>query len=153
LNIRPYQAKDLLSVIQVYTASIHALAAPYYSPEQVAAWAPSVPDVARWQERLAQLHTLIADCDGVFAGFISYSEEGYLDFLFTHPMFVRRRVATELCVQVETALRVARLPRVFTHASLAARAFFNRQGFQLDAEECVECRGAYLRRFSMHKDL
>jgi hypothetical protein len=42
---------------------------------------------------------------------------------------------------------------VTSHVSLAARAFFERQGFQVDAEETVECRGTYLRRFAMHKSL
>jgi len=46
-----------------------------------------------------------------------------------------------------------RVSKVTTHVSLAARAFFDRHGFQVDAEECVECRGTYLRRFAMHKAL
>jgi putative acetyltransferase len=50
-------------------------------------------------------------------------------------------------------LRAVSVQRVTTHASLAARPFFDRHGFQLDAEESVECRGAYLRRFAMHKQL
>ena len=65
---------------------------PVFSPEQIAAWAPVPPDAARWQERLAHLHTLVAEFDGVLAGFASYTGEGYLDFLFTHPAFARRGV-------------------------------------------------------------
>ena len=139
--------------MEIYTASIRSLAAPFYSPEQIAAWAPVPPDAARWQERLAHLHTVVAESDGVLAGFISYTDEGYLDLLFTHPAFARRGVATRLYLRVESALRAAEVPRVFTHASLAARPFFDRHGFRLDGEECVECRGAYLRRFTMHKEL
>lgn len=52
---------------------------------------------------------------------------------------------------VECAMRALRVPRITTHASLAARTFFDRHGFQLDREERVECRGTYLRRFVMHK--
>jgi len=152
-NERPYESRDLPGVIETYTASIRTLAAPYYSPEQIAAWAPVPPDAARWQERLAHLHTIIAESDGVLAGFASYTPAGYLDFLFTHPAFARRGVATSLYQRVESALRALSAPRVATHASLSARPFFDRHGFQLDAEECVECRGAYLRRFAMHKQL
>jgi len=139
--------------METYTASIRVLAASYYSPEQVAAWAPVPPDAERWQERLVRLHTIVTESDGMLAGFASYTHDGYLDFLFTHPAFARRGVASRLYQRVESALRVVETPRVTVHVSLAARAFFDRHGFQLDAEECVECRGAYLRRFAMHKDL
>ena len=150
---RPYESTDLPSVMEIYTASIRSLAASYYSPEQIAAWAPVPPDAARWQERLSHLHIIVAESDGGLVGFASYTHDGYLDFLFTHPTFARRGVATRLYQRVELALRTVRAPRVTTHASLAARPFFDRHGFQLDAEEWIECRGAYLRRFVMHKRL
>ena len=47
VNERPHESTDLASVIEIYTASIRVLAAPYYSPEQIAAWAPVPPDAAR----------------------------------------------------------------------------------------------------------
>ena len=153
MNERLYKPTDLPGVIEVYSASIRCLAAPFYSPEQISAWAPATPDVEQWQQRLASLHTIVADCDGVLSGFASYRHDGYLDFLFTHPAFARRGVATRLYLRVESVLHSEDCPRVFTHASLAARPFFEHHGFHLDAEESVECRGTYLRRFAMHKAL
>ena len=153
VNERLYESTDLPNVMGIYTASIRVLAASYYSPEQVAAWAPVPPDAARWQERLSRLHTIVTESNGMLAGFASYTDDGYLDFLFTHPAFARRGVASRLYRRVESALRAAGTPRVTAHVSLAARPFFDHHGFQLDGEECVECRGAYLRRFAMHKDL
>jgi putative acetyltransferase len=153
MHERPYESADLPRVIETYTASIRVLAAPYYTPEQIAAWAPIPPDAARWQERLAHLHTIVAESDGILAGFASYMLDGYLDFVFTHPAFARRGVATRLYQRVESALSAVSIPRVTTLASLAGRPFFHRHGFKLDSEECIECRGAYLRRFAMHKQL
>ena len=151
MNIRPAQSNDLPRLAEIYTASIRTLAAPYYSAEQIAAWAPSTHDAARWEARLAPLQTIVAETDGVLAGFAAYTQAGYLDLLFTHPSFARRGVASRLYRQVESALLTAGVPRITVHVSLAARAFFDRHGFQLDAEECVECRGAHLHRFAMHK--
>jgi putative acetyltransferase len=105
MNERPYESADLPSVIETYTASIRLLAAPYYTPEQIAAWAPIPPDAARWQERLAHLHTIVAESDGLLAGFASYTLDGYLDFLFTHPAFARHGVASSLYHRVESVLR------------------------------------------------
>jgi putative acetyltransferase len=153
VNQRPYQPSDLSQVIEVYTASIRCLAAPFYTAEELAAWAPAVPDVVRWQQRLAPLHTIIAEHEGILAGFASYDHDGHLDLLYTHPDFARRSVATRLYFHVESALRTLGVWRVFTEASLAARPFFEHHGFELDTEELVECRGAHLRRFAMHKQL
>src|SRR5436189_3813890 len=146
---RPYESADLPSVIETYTASIRVLAAPYYTPEQIAAWAPIPPDAARWEERLAHLHTIVTESDGLLAGFASYTLEGYLDFLFAHPAFARHGVASNLYHRVESALRAVNTPRVTTLASLAARPFFDRQGFHLHREECVDVRAAYPRPFPM----
>jgi putative acetyltransferase len=148
---RPYQPRDLAGIMEVYTASIQVLAAPFYSGEQISAWAPTKPDVEPWKQRLARLHTIVAEADGFLAGFVSYTSQGYLDFLFTHPKMARRGVATRLYLEVESTLRDGGVRKISTHASLAARPFFDRHGFQVDAEESAECRGAYLRRFSMHK--
>jgi putative acetyltransferase len=153
LNERPYKLTDLPRVIEIFTVSVHVLGAPFYSREQIHAWAPLKPDIAQWHERLVSLQTVVAERDGAVAGFAAYTNEGYLDFLHTHPNFARRGVATGLYRYVEDKLRLVNLPKASTHSSLAARAFFDRQGFLVDAEENVECRGAHLRRFAMHKPL
>jgi len=114
--------------MDIYTTSIHFLAAPY-SPEQIATWAPVPPDAARWQEHLAHLHTIVAESTGVLAGFASYTHDGYLDFLFTHTAFARHGIASSLYQCVEAVLRALNTQRITTHASLAARLFFDRHGF------------------------
>ena len=154
MNERPYQPADLLLVAEVFGASIRSLAAPYYTAEQLSAWAgPSIPDVAGWQQRLARLHTNVAEHDDILAGFASYEDHGHLDFLFTHPDFARRGVATRLFQRIESVFLSSGIRRIFTEASLVARPFFEHHGFQVDAEEVIECRGVQLCRFAMHKQI
>src|SRR5437016_434698 len=118
MNERPYESADLPSVIETYTASIRVLAAPYYTSEQIAAWAPIPPDAARWEERLAHLHTIVTESDGVLAGFASYALDGYLDFLFTHPAFVRHGVASNLYHRDDSVLRVVNTPNISPRSTL-----------------------------------
>jgi putative acetyltransferase len=153
MNARPYQSADLPGIVETYTVSIRVSAASFYSPEQIEAWAPVPTNLDRWRERLAQRHTIVAETDGALAGFVSYTSDGYLDFLSTHPTFARRGVASKLYQCVESTLIAAGVPKVTAHVSLAARRFFEHHGFQVDAEEEIECRGVFLRRFGMHKDL
>lgn len=153
MNIRPYKPDDLVKLVETYTAAVHVLARSYYSPDQIVAWAPVPADVDRWRQKLSQLHTRVAEKDGYFAGFASYTSGGYLDFLFTHPKFARCGVASILYQLVESELAQSGVYNITVHASLAARCFFDSQGFLMDYEEEVECRGVSIRRFRMHKDL
>lgn len=150
---RTYVPEDTHLLIETCAASIRGLAAPYYSPEQLNAWAPTLADKARWHARLAALRTVIIESEGRIAGFASYTGSGYLDFLFTHPDFARHGVARRLYLSIESRLRALGVQRVTTHSSLAARPFFDRHGFEVEAEEVVECRGAFLKRFAMLKRL
>ena len=109
---RSYEFTDL----PTYTTAIRSLAASCYSPEQIAAQAPVPPDAVRWQERLVRLHTIVAASDGVLAGFTSYTDDGYLDFLFTRPGFACGGVATRLYQHAESELRAAGVPQVTTLA-------------------------------------
>ena len=43
LSLRPATEADLPSIVSLFTDSIHQLAAPSYTPEQRAAWAPESP--------------------------------------------------------------------------------------------------------------
>jgi putative acetyltransferase len=150
---RRYEPTDLPQIMTVYREAIHTLAAPFYTKEQLDAWAPPDQRVDRWEQRLTQVRTIVIEDDGTIAGFASHDLAGHLDLLFVHPRFARRGVATRLCAAVEHELRVAGVSRIFTEASLAARAFFERNGFRVVREESVECRGAYLRRYAMDKEI
>jgi hypothetical protein len=59
----------------------------------------------------------------------------------------------QLYQSVEVYLRARGVTIVTAHASLAARTFFDRQGFTVGPEEHVACRGAALRRFAVWKAL
>ena len=150
---RRYAPTDLPQIMTVYREAIHTLAAPFYAREQLDAWAPPDQMVDRWEQRMAQVRTIVIEDEGMIAGFASYDLVGHLDLLFVHPRFARRGVATRLCAAVERELRAAGVSRIFTEASLAARVFFERNGFRVVAEESVECRGAYLRRYAMDKEI
>ena len=148
MNLRPFQPPDLGQVIGVYCAAIHTLAAPFYTPEELSAWAPQHMDADKWRQRLGSVHAIVAEEDGTIAGFLTYDLTGHIDMLF-----IRLGLATRLYLDAEAELRKAPISTVFTEASLAARPFFERHGFQVDVEEFSECRGQKLHRFRMSKKI
>lgn len=152
LQLRRYCPEDDLgAVVRIFTDSVHTLAAPFYDEPQRAAWAPENAALDGWRARLESVNVLVAEDEGVLCGFLGYEPNGHVDLLYTASHAARRGVASKLYAQVETELSAAGVRRVFAEVSLAARAFFERQGFVVVVVERVERRGVTFTRFAMEK--
>nr|WP_298722107.1 GNAT family N-acetyltransferase [uncultured Steroidobacter sp.] len=149
--IRPYRESDLHAVARLFTESVHGLGSAHYDETQLAAWAPTEPDISGWRARLAQSTTLVAEVDNELAGFISYEQNGHIDLLYVSPKHARRGIASELYNQAEADLKVGGVVEMFTEASMVARPFFERCGFHVIEEQCIERRGVTFRRYGMRK--
>lgn len=153
MQIRDYQPIDLTAVVQLFTDSVHQLGAAQYDEQQRHAWAPTAPSLSEWETRLAKLETLVAHEQGVLAGFIGYTLSGYIDLLFTAPIFARRGVATALLTEAESRITAHGTTRLWTEASLVARPCFEQHGFEVLEEQLVIRREVSFRRFAMQKML
>jgi len=151
MNIRCYSDSDLEAVVYLFTASVHGLPVDHYDAEQREAWAPTLPDLSAWDARLKGLTTLVAEIDGKLAGFISYEPNGHIDLLYTSPASPRIGVASDLLRHAEAELSCTGIDEVFTEASLAARPFFEREGFWVKEEQIVSLRGVQFLRYLMCK--
>jgi putative acetyltransferase len=149
--IRPYRESDAEAVALLFTDSVHHLASSEYDASQRAAWAPIPPDLNFWTERLGRLQTLIAEEDRQLAGFISYEQNGHIDLLYTSPAHARRGVASALYRAAESDLARHGISEIFTEASIVAHPFFERFGFHVVEEQCVQRRGVTFRRYAMRK--
>lgn len=135
--IRPFHPSDLDALLELFAASVHALAGDY-TPEQRAACAPPEPDRAAWRERLSSGYTRVAERDGRIAGFARTTDGGCIDLLYVHPDCVRRGVGGELLRDAIAHLRARGVARAWTHASHTAKPAFERAGFRAVEPRTVE---------------
>lgn len=149
MHIRTSTDGDVPALVALFSDSVHQLAARSYTPAQLEAWAPESPDLAQWQLRLAPLTTLVAEGKGGLAGFISYSDRGHIEFLFTSPLSARQGVASSLYEAAEQSLRSRNIESLSTEASIEARPFFESRGFSIIEEQVAERNGVLLTRFLM----
>lgn len=149
LTIRPYRESDLDSVIAIFQAAIRETAARDYSPAQIAAWVQV--DRKAWARRRMDRLTWVANLGATSAGFTDLEADGHLDMMFVHPAHQGQGIASRLLAKVEDAARAKGLSRIFTEASITARPFFERRGFQLVAAQSVAIRGQTLTNFRMEK--
>jgi putative acetyltransferase len=153
MQIIEHDGGRLAGIADLFTDSVHELAAAYYDAAQRDAWAPRPPDPAHWRARLAHGITLLADENGVLLGFLVFDTNGYIDMLFTSPRAPRRGVAGALYREAEYRLRAQGVTVLTTDASLAAEPFFARHGFDLVERQRVERGGQWFDRALMRKSL
>lgn len=148
VEIRPYAVADLPALCSLFYQTVHAVNARDYSPEQLQVWAPELPDLRRWNASLLAHRSYVAVYEGCLVGFGDISPEGYLDRLYVHKDYQGRGVGSALCDVLESCVSAGCLT---VHASLTARGFFERRGYELVCEREVVLRGVSLRNFLMRR--
>ena len=141
LTIRAYLEDDFPALCAIFLRAVKETASRDYSPAQIAAWAQI--DESRWKEKLAKSQVWVAIINAQPVGFISRIEH-YIDMLFVDPEYTRRGVASALLkplIKSESELTV--------DASITAKPFFERYGFQTVKQQRVECRGTWFTNFYM----
>ena len=82
MRIRSYEAGDAPALARLFYETVHAVNRADYSPEQLRAWAPEVPDPEAWHARVSGRCTLVAEEDGEALGFAELERDGHLDMLY-----------------------------------------------------------------------
>ena len=153
MMVRSYSTEDLPAVLALFERSVREIASHDYVPEQVAAWAPELPDVNGWSKRLSSQMVFVCEDQGRIAGFASVEGDGHLDLLYVHPEAQRRGVASMLWAHILEWAIARKLNSVFTEASVTARPFFECFGFHVVCSQIVQVRGVSMPNFRMERAL
>src|SRR4051812_48566278 len=131
VRIRPFRPADAPALAQLFHAAVHEIASHHYSPAQIAAWAPSVPDPSRFLARGTDGRTLLVAeaADGSPLAYGDVEQDGHIDHLFCRPDAAGTGVTAILYEALEAAARAQGVTRLYVEASEPARRFFERRGF------------------------
>ncbi len=151
--VRSLRRADVPAVIEIFRASVRTVARRDYTQDQVMAWAPDEIDSATWTKRYETRQAWVAQVESEVVGFIELESQDHLDMLYVHPAHQRKGVATALLEHLELAALGRGARRLRTEASITARPFFERHGFQLIAEQTVAVRGQSFVNYRMVKQL
>lgn len=153
VHIRAYSEADLDALIDLFTSSVRQVASRDYSPAQIEAWAPVAVNREQWATRLGSRPTYVAEASGQIVGFSDLEPDGHIDMLFVHADHQGQGVARALLDHITARAHEQGIARLFTEASITARLFFERNGFdQIEAQD-VELRGQSFRNYRMAKSL
>lgn len=148
MTIREYRSSDLREIVELFYDTVHTVNAKDYTPEQLNAWADGRVDMAEWGRSLMEHITLVAEDGGRIVGFGDIDPSGYLDRLYVHKDCQRQGVATALCDALEGAVYAE---RIVTHASITARPFFEKRGYEVAWEQQELRHGTALTNYRMEK--
>ena len=155
MRVRAYASGDAGAMADIYQRSVLLLGPADYTPEQVQAWAGAGPTV----ERLAMLMSdgrrgLVAiDDDGRLIGFTDIEADGHIHFLYVAPDARGQGVADALLDAVEAIAIEARIKRLYSEASEAARRFLVRRGFVVLHRRDFEVGGVSIHNYAVEKRL
>lgn len=145
--IRRYQERDCEALIDLFYDTVHSVNARDYSLKQRNAWATGKEDCKQWHQSFLAHETYVSTINDKVVGFDDINQTGYLDCLFVHKDYKRQGIATALCNQLERFIQ----SNIMTDASITAKSFFEKRGYQVLQEQKVARLGVYLTNFKMEK--
>lgn len=153
--IREYQEGDAPMLAQVYYSSVRILGLRRYTPKQVAAWAPELPDPTAWQVRAADGRTTLVALDpaGEVIGYGDLERNGHIDHLYCRPNAAGTGAAQMLLDELVARATTAGIPKLYVEASELARGLFERKGFALVRRRDFELRGVRIHNYAMERRL
>lgn len=148
MEIRMYQPSDCKSMAELFYQTVHTVNARDYTQEQLRAWATGKVDLEAWNRSFQEHFSLVAVENGRIVGFGDITQTGYLDRLYVHSDYQGKGIATALCNRLEQAVQGS----IATHASITARPFFEKRGYKVVQEQCVDRHGVRLTNYVMRKE-
>jgi putative acetyltransferase len=155
MEVRSFRDTDAAALAQIFFSAVHELASAHYSPEQIKAWAPGVPDAEQFARRAADGRTVLVAL-GVGGKPIAYGDierNGHIDHLYCSPEAAGRGVAQRLYQELERLARSEGVAVLSVEASEPAKRFFRKQGFEVICRNDFELGGVPIHNFAMRKSL
>ncbi|WP_314064561.1 GNAT family N-acetyltransferase [uncultured Vagococcus sp.] len=150
MKIRNYREEDCQATYQLFYETVQRINRHDYPPAQLAVWAkPEMgPD---WHRSLAQHYSLVAEINQTIVGFGDI-DQGYLDRLYVHHAYQGQGIAKALVENLEQHASQEHR-QVTVAASITAKPFFLKRGYQVVREQQVERQGQCLTNYLMAKQL
>lgn len=150
MKLRMYRQLDCSELAELFYHTVHTINANDYTQEQLDVWATGKVDLEQWNRSLMEHVSIVAEENGMIVGFGDMDRSGYLDRLFVHKDYQRMGIATAICQELEQAVQGN---NITTYASITARPFFEKRGYQVVKQQQVQRQGILLTNFVMVKEI
>lgn len=155
MEIRLFRDTDARALAAIFFSSVRKIGGRHYTADQVAAWAPGVPDPDVFTRRASDGRTFLVALgeSGQPVAYGDLEADGHIDHLYCSPEAAGRGVAKRLYEELEGDARSAGIAVLFVEASEPAKRFFQRQGFEPIGRNEFKLNGVEIHNYRMRKAL
>lgn len=153
ISLRHATQADLPALKALFVQTIQQACTNDYTPAEIKVWTSTVENADRWQLMLDTQCVLVAHEGDAVAGFGTLKEGNYLDFMYVHPDFLRRGIASQLLEALEKEAQKHSTATISSDISITARPFFERKGYVVIRKNHNERDGEVLINFKMEKSI
>jgi putative acetyltransferase len=137
VRIRPFRDDDTDATAQIFFDSVRLGSQDYYDEAQRVAWAPRVPEAAKWLDRLKIQTVFVAERQGRVVGFMTLTAEGCIGLAYVAPDAIGQGIGKALYDAILSEAEIIGVAKLTAQASHLARAFFKRQGWSVVKSQTV----------------
>lgn len=148
--IRKYRQDDLSAMAELFYDTVHTICAKDYTKEQLDAWATGDVNFDEWNKSFLKHQSVVAEKNGIIIGFGDMDKSGYLDRLYVHKDYQGCGIASAVLNELEKNICALKFS---TYASITARPFFEKRGYETVKENSVNRRGVSLTNYLMEKTI
>ncbi len=145
--IRKYRPSDCKILANLFYNTVHTINAKDYTKEQLDVWAPKHINLKEWNYSFLRNYSIVAVYNDTIAGFGDIDKTGFLNRLFTGKDFQRQGIASAICGKLEQRADGT----ITTHASITAKAFFEKRGYRVVKAQEITRQNTTLTNFIMQK--
>ncbi|MDX1561623.1 MAG: GNAT family N-acetyltransferase [Gammaproteobacteria bacterium] len=153
LRVRDLEAGEEPILWDLFYTTIRTINTRDYTEAQVRAWAPDGFDPALWAKKMDSIAPFVAEAGSEIVGYSDLQPDGLIDHFFVHHRWQRRGVGRALMTEIERRAAERGIGRLYTHASITARPFFEAFGFVVVDEDPLELDGERLTNFLLQREL
>ena len=151
--IRDWRYGEEETLWHLFHDTVHTVNGRDYAPDQLAAWAPDVPDMFRWTQRIQAIRPFVVEDDGSIIGYSDVQDDGLVDHFYVAAHRQGQGIGRRLMVEIHRRAKQQGVSRLYSHVSMTARPFFEKMGFRVQKAQDVILKGIVLRNYLMTKTL
>lgn len=153
--IRRAEIEDMNAVMDAHRRSIQQICSQDYNEDQVAKWSNVKYSSDIWNNSVSNEFHLVVEVDGVIEGLchakIDKLQEGHIVGLYFTKKIAGKGIGREVFQRAIDYIKSHNASRVFINATITAKGFYEKMGFEVLEQTKMDVRGTTLDCFKMEK--
>lgn len=134
ITLRKAKLDDLTEIQNLFEQTIMKTCKSEYSLSERKVWSNAVKKNKKWNKSLKDEYFIVAEVEGIIAGFSSLKNKEYLNLMYVHKDYTRKGIASILYKNIKAKSKEYGIEKLSADVSKTARPFFEKKGFRVIKE-------------------